>query len=39
MSTIAIEARPLGTSSVCTPPSSVAIRSSSVNVVGVPCRP
>ena len=36
MSTSAIEARPLGTSSVCSPPSSVAMRSSSVKLVGVP---
>ncbi len=36
---IAIAARPLGASAQCVPPSRVASRSSSVNVVGVPCSP
>jgi hypothetical protein len=39
MSTSVIAARPLGTISVCKPPSSVAMRSSSVKLVGVPCSP
>ena len=34
-----IAASPLGASTVCKPPSSAAMRSSSVKVVGVPCRP
>ncbi|MCY1527458.1 hypothetical protein D9M68_625260 [compost metagenome] len=34
-----IAASPLGTSRHSVPPSSVARRSSSVKVVGVPCRP
>ena len=39
MSTNDTAAKPLGTKTQCAPPSSVAMRSSSVNVVGVPCKP